>query len=167
MKSTGNIFYKDGYDQIYEVSWETIGESIDITTITKQPYVWGQKREGYVKNKTLFRKGIITVHRQVLKTTANGYMIVAEGTSQYIDYFQATFPCEIGPVDAFKYHLDCMTSDEEEIVIDDGPRWADPSIVNDDYVLWREINPDGSVVGESSTAVTAGTEAIEWLDVWS
>jgi len=167
MNQTGNIFYKDEYDQIYEVSWETIGGSIDITTITKQPYVWNQKREGYIKNRTLFRKGIITVHRQVLKTTTDGYIIVAEGASQYVDYFQATFPCEVGPVDVFKHHLDCVTLDEEEIVINDGPRWADPGISNDDYVLWREINPDGSVVGESSTAVTAGTEAIEWLDVWS
>lgn len=161
----GNIFFQDSYQQFYDVQWETVGDVLDITSTTYQPYVWGQQPEGFIKNGILFRKGIITIHRQVLELFDDGYMIVAEGVSQFEDYIQMNFPCEQGPTDPFKYHLDCAVLDGTHIKILEGPHWADPSDPDDSDAIWGDLNPDGSPLAELT--ITGGADILEWIDVWS
>jgi len=160
ISKSGNIFYKDDYGQVYEVTWETIGSSIDITTVTKQPYVWAEQDQGHIKNRAVFRKGVVTTHRQVLKEIDGGYIIVAEGASQNIETFQHTFPCGDVPVDKFKYHLDCNIADDEEFQVAIGPRWADPSVSADVEAVWGNVNSDGSVTADS------GDVSLEYIDIW-
>ena len=102
--------------------------------------------------------------RQIIRTLNDGYMIVAEGSSQYIDYIQMNFPCGGGPTDPFKYHCDCVTLDEVECRVTEGPRWADPDEVGDSDAIWGDLNADGSPVVDLT--VTGGAELLEWLDVW-
>lgn len=111
MKPNGDIFYKDNYGTIYITNWETVGDIIDITTITKIPYVWGSEDQGYIENRVLYRYGIITVDRLAIKLLDDDYEIIAEGSSQYTDFFQVNFPCSDGPIDSFKYHLDSAVAD--------------------------------------------------------
>ncbi len=160
MKPSGHIFYKDSYDSIYQVVWMTVGGVIDLTSTVGMPYVWGKIAAGYLKNGVLFKKGIVTVTRQVLRPTSDGYEIVAEGVSQYEDDIQLNFPCQIGPVDNFVYHLDRPIVDETEIVITDGPRWADPDVENDDDMIWGDIDSGGTPI------VVSGTP-LEFIDIWN
>lgn len=161
IKPSGHIFYEDEYNVKYEVQWETVGKSIDLTSIVQQPYVWGEEPSGFIKNGILYRKGIITIHRQILQLMVDGYIIIAEGTSQVIDFIQMNFKCERGPFDAFKYHLNSAISDDAFIKVSDGPRWADPSDVGDNDIIWCDIEPDGSFV-EST-----GSTSLQWVDVWN
>lgn len=161
---SGNVFYKDHYDTIYHVEWNTVGTVIDFTTITMQPYVWGKPSSGYVLNGILFRRGIITVQRQVIRLLTGGYEIVAEGSSQYEDFIQMNFPCATGPVDNFKYHLNCSTVDEIHVKISEGPHWADPDDPDDADAIWGDLNPDGSPI---DITVTGVADILEWTDVWS
>lgn len=164
MDQSGNILYKDEYDQIYKVSWETVGTVIDMTTITELPYVWGKPQAGYIKNGIIFRKGVVSVTRHVLRILESGYEIVAEGTSQYVDYIQATFPCGPGPVDKFKYHLDHFVVDEDDFRMVNGSRWADSEELNDEFAIWGDVNMDGSPV---DLTATGGVDILNWIDVWS
>jgi len=160
MKPSGSIFYEDGYGTIYVVAWETVGRNIDITTETRQPYVWGVAPEGFVKNGTVFRKGIITVHRQVLKPLNIGYEVVAEGYSQIIDFIQTNFRCGEVPTDKFQYHYDDAVAESCESIVTDGARWADPNESTDSDVVWGTVNVDGTV------SVGTGEEDLTWIDVW-
>lgn len=163
MQPSGNIFFQDEWEQFYEVMWETIGDTIDITSIIKQPYVWGAVPEGFVKNGVLYKKGIITTTRQVIRTFNGGYTIVAEGTSQIVDYIQMNYPCGGGPSDRFKYHLDHSISDEIDMVATDGPHWADPS--ESDDVVWGDLNNDGSPANDLTG--TYADNVLQWIDVWN
>ena len=159
---SGSIFYKDDYDVIYNIDWQTIGEVIDLTIITQQPFVWGQEPKGYVKNGMLFRYGVVTVQRQVIRSS--DYSIVADGTSQYTDYVQMNFPCSVGPVDNFKYHLNSDIIDEEIFRITSGLHWADLDNSDDSDCVWGDINDDGSMLDITSSA---GFDILGWVDVWS
>lgn len=161
---SGNIFYRDDYDTLYYISWATVGSVIDLTTITMQPYVWGKPSKGYVLNGLVFRLGIITVQRQVLRIISGGYEIVAEGSSQYEDYIKTNFPCEPGPTDIFKYHLDSSALDVVDFQVTEGPHWADPDDPEDADAIWGDINPDGSPL---DITVTGEADILEWIDVWS
>lgn len=139
---SGQFTYRDQYDTIYEVSWHTtlgpgrgVGQ-LDITTVIKQPYVWGQPDSGVVHDHTLFRRGIVTAHRQVLSLHQSGYMIVSEGTDQSIQLFQASFPCGPQPGNPFLYHLNSRVVDELDARVVDGPRWADPASDGDAALTW-------------------------------
>lgn len=162
---TGHIFYEDEWLQKYEVQWETIGGVIDITSIVQQPYVWGEEPDGIVKNGILYRRGIITIHRQALQLLSNGYVIVAEGISQFCDLIQMNFPCEKGPSDVFKYHLNCFVLDEIPVKISEGSHWADPTDPDDIDTIWGDLNLDGSPVEELTG--TGGLDILQWTDVWS
>jgi hypothetical protein len=162
---TGHVFYEDTWTQKYEVYWETIGGIIDITSIVQQPYIWGEEQQNFVKNGILYRKGIVTIHRQALRAYEDGYIIIAEGISQFNDFIQMNFPCEPGPSDPFVYHLNCSLLDEVSIKILEGPHWGDPSDPDDIDVIWGDLNPDGSPV-EDLTG-TGGLDILEWVDVWS
>lgn len=161
IQPSGNIFYQDEYGTQYQSVWRTVGTAIDITTITRIPYVWGQAPEGYYQRTALFRKGIITTHRQVLEIYDDGYAIIAEGTSQEVDFFQTTFPCGSGPTDPFAHHLDCAVSDEIEMRTTEGPHWADPDDEDDMDAIWAVLDINGDVVPGTSTE-----DPLEWIDVW-
>lgn len=163
LTDTGSIFYQDEIGQIYTVEWTKINDQYDITTVTKMPYVWGMDPEGYIRGSTVFRKGIITVIRQVIKLLSDGYSIIAEGTSQYVDYFQVNFVCGDQPRDIFKYHLNNFVNDEVEIVVPSGARWADPDSSVDVNALWADILSDGTL----ATGTTADIDDFAWIDVWS
>lgn len=161
---TGQVFYKDSFDQFYDVQWETVNGLIDITTIILQPYVWGEEPNAFIKNGILFRWGIVTVQRQILRIFDGGYEIVAEGASQICDFIQMNFPCEVGPVDTFQYHLNCSVTDEAIFKITDGPHWADPDDPDDIDAVWGTVDSDGSI-GELTA--TGGVIPLEWIDVWT
>ena len=148
IKPSGHVFYQDDWSQIYEVQWETIDGVIDLTSIVQQPYVWGETPDGFIKNGILYRRGVVTIHRQVLQLLSDGYIIVAEGFSQFCDFIQMNFHCEQGPSDPFKYHLDCFILDEVPIKVLEGPHWADPTDPDDMSMIWGNLNPDGSPVEE-------------------
>lgn len=157
MNPSGSIFYQDEYEQFYNVDWETINGLIDITTIIKQPYVWNEEPDAFIRNGILFRKGLVIVERQIIKMTDEGYEIIAEGSSNIVDYIQMNFPCGGGPSDTFKYHYNCAISDEIILKISDGSHWSDVT-EDSNYSIWGMVNPDGSV---------STTDSLEWIDVWS
>lgn len=159
MKPSGNIFYRDEFQQSYHVEWKTVNGVIDFTSTVGQPFVWGKARTGFMRDGVLFRRGIVTITRQVLRPFDGGYEIVAEGSSQYEDDIQMNFPCQTGPTDPFQYHLDRPIVDDVEAVVTDGPRWADPDEDNDDDMLWGDLDFSGSPVAVSGTA-------LEFIDVW-
>lgn len=165
MNPSGNVFFRDEYDQTYKVIWETIAPNnlIDISTEIRQPYIWGEEPDAFIKNGILFRLGIITVQRQIIRLFDDGYEIVAEGASQIRDYIQMNYPCETGPVDNFVYHLDCFVTDDTAFKVTEGSRWADPADEDDADVVWGSVDSDGSV-GELTA--TGGVTPLEWVDVW-
>ncbi len=160
---SGKVFYKDEYNTIYRIEWATVGAVVDFTIITMQPYVWGQPNQGYVNNGILFRLGIVTVQRQVLRIFDGGYEVIAEGSSQYQDYIQTNFPCETGPIDTFKYHLNNIITDDIEFKVVDGPHWADPDDPDDTDVVWGDVESDGTAIDITSTGFT---DILTWIDVW-
>lgn len=161
LPDSGSIFYKDNYDTFYNVEWEQVGDVIDITTTIQQPYVWGQADSGRLENNILYRDGIISIIRQVLRPLIGGYEIVAEGSSQFEGQIQMNFPCEEGPQDPFKFHLDCSVLDQLEFAITDGPRWADPDDSNDSDAIWGDVTAGGAPI------IVGGADTLEWLDVWT
>jgi len=162
MKPSGLIFYRDNFDIIYHVEWNTVNGIIDLTSTVKQPRVWGKNPEGYVKNGILFRKGIVTVERQVLRPYSGGYEIIAEGAVQYEDFIQMNFPCQDGPQDTFKHHLNNSIVDECEGLVTDGPRWAD---VDDTTAIWGDIDDSGVPIDDITTV--GGADIFSFIDVWS
>lgn len=158
--SSGSISYRDDYDIIYYVTWETTNSGLDITTVIHDGRVPGQVADGYRDGYALFRRGLITIKRQIIVITDVGYTIISEGDSQEIGYFQSTFPCGPRFVDPFCYHLDNAMSSDVEIVVSCGPRWTDPDVVADDDVTWGDVDlTDGLVVAES-------IQNFQWVDVW-
>ncbi len=158
MKPSGRIFYKDWSDTIYHLVWETIGGAIDFTLTVGTPFVWGREPAGSVRDGVLYRRGVVTITRQILRPITGGYEIVAEGVSQYEDEIQMNFPCETGPTDTFTYHLNRPASDEVTAIMTDGPRWADP--IDDPDVVWTDLDSGGDAVA------TTGTIPFEFIDVW-
>lgn len=160
MKDTGNLFYRDEWEQFYKVDWTTTNGVLDITSVVMTPFKWGEPRQGQIVGGILYRRGVITVTRQVLRANAQGYEVVAEGVSQYEDLIQMNFPCGGGPKDVFKFHCDRPVVDEVVAVMTDGPRWADPESSVDDDMVWGDVAADGSAVD-----VTPGI-GFEFINVW-
>jgi hypothetical protein len=150
----GDIFYQDDYEAQYRTVWETVGDQLDVTSTISIPYVWGEEAKGFIKNGILFRWGLISITRQVLRTDDDGYEIVAEGGSQYCDYIQMNYPCQTGPSDPFAYHVDCAVSDQTEFRCTDGPCWADPDDPLVDCVWADQPEIDGTF------------QTLFWVDVW-
>jgi hypothetical protein len=161
MQPNGSIFFKDEYDVIYNIDWSTVGDVIDLTSVTSQPGVWGKRPEGYIKHGILYRKGIITAERQVLRIYTGGYEIVAAGISQYEDFIQMNFPCQQGPKDNFKYHLNNSPVDDLEFRTRVGPRWADPNDPYDDDMVWCDLDVSGNPIPQT------GEEPLAFIDVWA
>lgn len=160
IKPSGKVLYKDEYGQIYDVQWETVNGLIDITTIIKQPYVWGEEPQAYIRNGILYRLGIITTQRQILRIFDGGYEIMAEGSSQTEDYVQTNYQCERGPVDNFLYHINYHVSDDIENRVYDGISWTDPN--ESTSTVWGYVDPSGGVIPN----ITEDTPILEWINIW-
>lgn len=132
----GSIFYRDEYDTIYRINWKTIGSNLDILTITEQPYVWGEDPSGFVRNGIIFRRGIVTAIRQVFRILADGYELVAEGSSQYIDDIQTSFPCEQNPSNNARFNLNNIIQAPTQGLVTSGSGF--PSLVFSQPVAWEE-----------------------------
>lgn len=155
--SEGSIFFEDDYHVLYHVSWVTVGDLLDITTIVQSPVIWDGRTGGFIRDRQVWRLGTISVIRQVYRILDDGYEIVAEGSSQYVDFFQATFPCGPGPRSNFCFYSNCSVSDFVGGIVTCGPRWAD---VDDTGIVWGNLQPDGSVIPYS------GLDMFQWMDVW-
>ncbi len=164
MTDSGHIFYQDAWFTIYDIQWNTTGGNLDITSTVSMPHVWGQPDAGYFTNGILFKRGIITITRQVLRPLPAGYEIVAEGVSQYIDYIQMDWPCQVGPQDPFRYHLDRPFVDDVYALVSSGSRWADPDLSADLEMVWGDVAGDGTPL---PVGVTVGGAALEFIDVWA
>jgi hypothetical protein len=73
---------------------------------------------------------------------------------QYVDLIQMNFPCEPGPVDNFKHHLNYNVLDQTDISVAN-KCWADYA----GDTTWCDLNSDGSPI--------VGVNVLEWIDVWS
>ena len=163
MAPSGTIFFQDEYQVIYEASWQTVGGVIDFTSVVRTPFVWGEPPSGHIRNGVLFRRGIVTVERQVLRLVPGGYEVVADGVSQYEDDIQMNFPCQQGPVDRFKYHLNNPLVDDCGGLVSGGARWADPANANDTAMVWGDLDGAGSPVA----AFTVADDTFAFIDVWT
>lgn len=158
--ASGNFVFQDDYGIIYRVSWETSRSGFDITTVIQDPRVPGEPGQGYKVGNALFRRGIVTVDRQILVDTADGYLIQSAGGSQHVDFFQSSFPCGPKPVDPFCYHVDNPLSEETDFIVTCGPRWTDPDEDIDDIVAWGDVDETGGLV------VPASMQLFQWVNVW-
>lgn len=163
MQPSGLIFYKDEYETQYKVVWNTINNVIDMTTYILQPYQYTEPQEGYVNNRIMFRKGIITVTRQAFKPVGSSYEIIAEGSEQYVDFIQINYPCGSGPTDQFKYHFNSSVNDQTHIKITDGSRWADPDDLDDESAVWADLDTNGDPIIPGTMA----DNILAWTDVWA
>lgn len=157
---SGTLTYHDEYGVIYEVSWETTRSGLDVTTVTKDPRVPGQEASGYVVGHALFRRGTVTVDRDVIAADGDGYVIVASGGSQTVETFQSSFPCGPAAVDPFCYHLNNAITDDIDMPAACGPRWTDPEDDDDDVVSWGEV---AATDGEVSQLTM---QLFMWINVW-
>lgn len=162
MQPSGDTFFVDEYETQHHTVWETIGDRIDITNTTRMPYVWGQDAEGFIRNRILYRRGIITVDRQILSPTDDGYTIIAEGSSQYVDYIQMNFPCERNPSDPFLYHLNNSVVDDPEFLCYSGSFWTDSDEGTYLDIEWGDVDTSGDVTDGISVV-----NIFEWIDIWS
>lgn len=161
MKQSGNIFYIDEYDQQYITEWSTTNGVIHIISTVKMPQIWGEADSGYIQNGIVYRKGLITVTRQLLRITSDGYDVVAEGIDQYHDYFRTNFNCVEGPSDIFKFHINNSIVDGCSGIAETGPRFADPDVAIDSDAIWGDIDSDGLPL---TTSVDG--EIFGFIDVW-
>ncbi len=165
MLPEGSVFFQDTYNTIYESNWSTTDGVLDITSVTREPLVWGQAPEGYIKQGILYKKGIITVERQIIKELPDGYEIIADGVSQYTDFIALNFPCLVGPKDTFKFHLNHDITSDVDTFDSMGPRWADPDNPEDNESIWVDVNAAGHPIADLT--VTGGAEYFEFIDVWA
>lgn len=89
--------YVDPYGIVHSARWTISNDILDITFTTKDPRIPGEPEIGRVfrdgRNVRIFRTGVVTVIRQLLRVTSGGYAIIGEGTDQRIAEFQTTFGC--------------------------------------------------------------------------
>lgn len=138
LPTSGQVFFQDDYGIIYEASWTTINGVLDITSTVKQPNVWGEPDAGYLSGRIVWRRGIITVTR-TLSLADQPYTVLAEGSLQYVDYFQASFTCRPVPTDHFAYHFDNLIVDDAYGIAAGGGHWADPDLDDDDAPTWDDF----------------------------
>lgn len=162
--SEGSIKYKDSYDVIYEASWTFKNGILNLIMVTKSPVVWGQPPSGFLRGRLVFRRGIITTIKQILRINDdNSYEILLDKRDQVIDFYQSNAVCgERQFKDEFCYHLDCFVTDEVLGLVVCGTRWVD---LSDLQVVWPDlvVNSSGIVVGYS---VDPGKQPFIFMDVW-
>jgi phage tail P2-like protein len=157
---SGEFFFVDSAFIVHEGSFEVNGSSIDITYTTRDPRVWNETQQGYVKNNKVFRRGVVTTCRQIVQTTSTSTNanVLAGGCVQKIDVFQTTFGCgDKLPNDPFAFHLECGILDDIEFEIICGPGWSSGD------TMWCELIVDGS----GDTVLDSSGQCLYWVDPWS
>ena len=167
IQPTGFFHFKDDYGAIYDGSWETKGDDsnkkFDISYVIKIPYVWGEPTVGFIKNRKIFRRGIVTRIRQIITIHPNGsYSIDGTVNDQKIELFQINVTCGDNPfVDDFCFHYDCSILDEITGEVRCGSRWTD---IEDIDVVWPSLITDTS--GNVISYDTGGKQPFQFMDVW-
>lgn len=119
-----NVIVKDNYNIRYDISKNvTVQNGKDIiewTTVIYDPRVPGEAPKGFIKNKILYLKGIITVIKTIMEVTDDHYSILAEGADQII----TESPDQYIQVDGYevdqvaKYYLNNDVSDDVTLQVD-------------------------------------------------
>ena len=151
-----SCFYDDG-------AWVFDGKKLDIVYLTKQPYVWGEPIQGFMKGRIVWRKGIITLTRQVYYYNNGVWTEYSKQAEQTVDYFQMNLDCGQPPyVDNFCYHFDCCVDDQFDGLVICGTRWVD---LSDYQVVWPDLVTDsyGVVTGVNTPP---GLQPFMFMDVW-
>lgn len=155
----GEYGYVDDYGSIYDVKFETNGIVIDSTTTIFSPNVWMEFPDGYIDNKKVFRKGILTTYRTVTTVNNGSYEILNEEFDQHIAYGQSNFVCpDRRPDDPFNKYLDYMIDDSIDMVVSTGPRWTRVNY-STDSVPW--CRPTSGTGGTGSWC-----DESFWMNVW-
>ena len=157
----GSFSYKDDYDTIYEIQWESIPDKtrpvtfLDFVTVIKEPRRWGvSNKKGRISQRQLYYDATISVIRQVFAKSSEGIALIAEGAEQSLDEFQASFLCGRPFTDPFINKCDTPIVDHVSGIVNVGPAWADEfATVGSEWV-----DPD-----------TTGTDANDliWIDVFA
>jgi hypothetical protein len=118
LPTEGGYQFIDSYGLIHIGMFETNGNTIDMTTQVRDPRVWGVPAEGEVLNFRVFRDGMITTDRQIIRVADFGFIIVAEGGDQRVERFQTTFGCgDDIYLDPFAFHLCANITDDVNILV--------------------------------------------------
>lgn len=161
---SGSFKIKDTYGTIFEGAWTFINDILDITTIEKIPYVWGEKPQGFIRGHAVFKRGIVITTRQIIKINQDGtYIIEGTGSEQKIEFFQTNLVCGNRQFkDEFCHHCDCIVSDDILGIVTCGTRWTD---VDDTQVAW------GTPITDSSGNVVdldyGSKQPFIFMDVWN
>jgi len=167
----GSYYYKDQYGVIYEGIWNYkldisgLYRTLDISYSIKSPGVWGEDPDGYLDGLAVFRKGIITNTRKVIRVYLDGsYEVTYEVCEQKIGFFQTNLLCgEDRYVDNFCFHLDCNITDEVDSFVLCGTRWTE---VGDTQVEWPELSLDSSGVN-GYLSNPGKVQPFIFMDVWN
>lgn len=142
--------YVDAYGIVYSAFWKQDGDLIDITFIKRDPIVPGVGTSGrIVKTKNglrIFRTGVITATREVLRLCNDTTIVVKRGSSQVIGEFQATFGCGEEKGDPFHEHLDHSVTDQVEFLMGTSILLSDPE---EETFVWEPqvvVDETGNVV---------------------
>lgn len=149
--SSGSFIYRDDYNVLYESSWTFDGSLLDITSIIQDPAVHGLGRGGHVHLNKVYRRGVITIHRMRSRVQDDGYEIVSDGNSQYVDEYVDYDPCGIAYEGDFKHRCNYYVTDACESIVTEGSAFVD--VDDDNSVIWGEVTLDGSVIAESTTVL--------------
>lgn len=119
--SEGSFKFTDTYGVTYIVDFEQFADTMDITFTILDPRVPGEDPTGFVVGTQVFRKGIVSTVRQILRLEDDSVVVVSEGMEQKTDFINTNFVCGDQPsVDDFCYHVDCAVSDDLEIEVISG-----------------------------------------------
>lgn len=111
--------YTDSAGIIHSARWKLSGDVLDITFITRDPRVPGEPDVGRIVKKgrsaRIFRTGIVTVTRQLLRVGPEGYVVLGQGVAQQASEFQTTFGCGDEFSDPFVYKFNTNVLDQVEL----------------------------------------------------
>lgn len=158
---SGSFFYVDPYGVINDGNFEVFGSRMDITVTTKDPRVWGETSQGFIRDGRVWRKGIVTTCRQILDVSdPNHTIIIGSGCQQRVDFFQTTFLCkDKRPSDPFLYHVDMGIVDSVEIDVICGPGWSGSV-----FDVWPDLIVDSA--GNVHLSTPHGDQPFEWVNSW-
>ncbi len=135
--------YVDPYGIIHSARWSISGDTLDITFITKDPRIPGVPEEGRIvrigRSVRVFKTGIVTVTRQLLRIIDGGYVILGQGVAQTIGEFQTTFGCGDETSDPFAYHYNNNVLDQVEMYSNSVLALQDPEDSTDEFEWWPAV----------------------------
>ena len=151
-----------------KVEFEENEEVLDITYETFQPRVWGEDSDGHIKNGKVFRKGTLTIIRQIFVLENGQWTLNSEGTKQEVTYRQTNYDCDWPtPEDKFIHFHEYQIRDEVQMRVTCGPHWTDPDEDGDFLTAWSGID-----VGSWDFDIGPGTGGVctltpmTFIDVW-